>query len=211
MDTLQSIFHRLSSSRRHMWISAIIYRPVHELTSADKALILCILALALWKFHLAWQLLWTLLSEAILTWVIILRDSLWRQDCVLAKLVMQWCKLVDLTNADFTIKHAERVMRIALATHRDHVRATRILKLATIFKALVSLVFDLVDWLVVDQVLELALCKLRSRMSAVSRLTIVASVAHVKQAFIQLVVTHLISREVHVLAVGQNVVERLFL
>lgn len=62
-----------------------------------------------------------------------------------------------------------------------------------------------------DQVLELALCKLRSRMSAVSRLTIVASVAHVQQAFIQLVVTHLISREVHVLAVGQNVVERLFL
>ena len=36
-----------------MWISAIIYRPVHELASADKALILCILALALWKFHLA--------------------------------------------------------------------------------------------------------------------------------------------------------------
>ena len=124
---------------------------------------------------------------------------------------MQWCKLVDLTNADFTIKHAERVMCIALATHRDHVRATRILELATIFKALVSLVFDLVDWLVVDQVLELALCKLRSRMSAVSRLTIVASVAHVQQAFIQLVVTHLISREVHVLAVSQNVVERLFL
>ena len=48
-------------------------------------------------------------------------------------------------------------------------------------------------------------------MSAVPRLTIVASVAHVQQAFIQLVLTHLISREVHVLAVRQNVVERLFL
>ena len=50
-------------------------------------------------------------------------------------------------------------------------------------------------------------------MSPVARLTTpcFSDLTHIQKALIELVVSHLISREVHILAVGQYVVERLFL
>ena len=67
--------------------------------------------------------------------------------------------------------------------------------------------------LILNQVLKFALRKLRCCMSPVARLTTpcFSDLTHIQKALIELVVSHLISREVHILAVGQYVVERLFL
>ena len=120
------------------------------------------------------------LTHSLLTQDIVLREGLGSQDCILAELVMQWDEMIHLIEVSIAVKHAQRVVSITLCF-----MTTYIIFVDYIFEAVVGeviavvhlmLLLVLVDLLLVlNQIFDFPLGKLRGRMCSVRGLHLFSS------------------------------------
>ena len=123
---------------------------------------------------------WLIFTHSLLTQNIVLREGLGSQNCILAELVMKWDEMIHLVEVSIAIKHAQRVMSVTLCFV-----TTYIIFVDYIFEAIVSeviavvhlmLLLVLVDLLlVVNQIFDFPLGKLRGRMCSVRGLHLFSS------------------------------------
>ena len=103
-------------------------------------------------------------TDALLPKNVVLRQSLWCEDRILTQLVMERGKLVDFASTNFTIKHTERVVSIALAGC-CHVLMTAYISCRSLFEAIVGQIVYL--GFVRNEILQLTLLKFGRSMRSV--------------------------------------------